>query len=352
MRKWHSCRRRRAAAPDAVWDFRTRTSSPFSPLPERLPTKSRCAFALGSCNSTRGYVPAIIAPDPNLLHAPASCMLTAYPCVARRTHACYHQRHTILIPVAAVSGLESVAQQVACATTSLQQAWLSADTSLLGYGTEERQIAPGPGGTPTIQVDPMTPPSPPEARPRPVVLVAAASVTATSSATATSDGRVDGRMGLAAAAPVVCSSTPVGSQPLGNRPLVLPSNPKRGANGPLAQEQAAALVQAAAIRAAQAASTSYDQPPSKRPMYKARGMAPRGLTQSTGPVYASCRETRARASSTPLSLPSSLRGIPICLMCIAWCATLPSCAGRPACSTCSSLCSRYPLRWSSRRRSW
>ena len=236
-------------------------------------------------------------------------MLTAYPCVARRAHACY-QRHTILIPVAAVIGLESVAQQVACATTSLQQAWLSADTSLLGYGTEERQIAPGPGGTPTIQVDPMTPPSP-EAR-RPVVLVAAAA-----SVTATSDGRVDGRMGLAAAAPVVCSSTHVGSQPLGNRPLVLPSNPKRGANGPLAQEQAAALVQAAAIRAAQAASTSYDQPPSKRPMYKARGMAPRGLTQSTGPVYASCRETRACASSTPLSLPSSLRVIPICLMCIA-----------------------------------
>jgi NAD-dependent dihydropyrimidine dehydrogenase PreA subunit len=96
-------------------------------------------------------------------------MLTAYPCVARRAHACYHQRHTILIPVTAVSGLESVAQQVACATTSLQQAWLSADTSLLGYGTEERQVAPGPGGTPTIQVDPMTPPSPPEARPRPVV---------------------------------------------------------------------------------------------------------------------------------------------------------------------------------------
>ena len=274
-------------------------------------------------------------------------MLTAYPCFAYRARACF-QCHTILIPAASVIGRESVAQHVACATTSLQQAWLSADTSLLGYGTEERQIAPGPGGTPTIQVDPMTPPSPP----RPVVLVAAASVTATSSATATSDGRVDGRMGLAAAAPVVCSSTPVGSQPLGNRPLVLPSNPKRGANGPLAQEQAAALVQAAAIRAAQAASTSYDQPPSKRPMYKARGMAPRGLTQSTGPVYASCRETRARASSTPLSLPPSLRGIPIRLMCIAWCATLPSCAGRPACSTCSSLCSRYPLRWSSRRRSW
>ena len=90
-------------------------------------------------------------------------MLTAYPCVARRAHACYHQRHTILIPVAAVSGLESVAQQVACATTSLQQAWLSADTSLLGYGTEGRQIAnqiaPEPGGTPLMEVDPMTLPA-------------------------------------------------------------------------------------------------------------------------------------------------------------------------------------------------
>ena len=207
-------------------------------------------------------------------------MLTAYPCVARRAHACY-QRHTILIPVA---------QQVACATTSLQQAWLSADTSLLGYGTEERQIAPEPGGTLPMQVDPMTPPSPPEARPRPVVLVAAA----------TSDGRLDGHMSLAAAPPAAGSSMPVSNGPLGNRPLVQPSNPKRGANGPLAQEQAAVLVQAAAIRAAQAASTSYDQSPSKRPMYKPRGMAPRGLTQSTGPVYASCRETRARAPSTPL----------------------------------------------------
>jgi len=274
-------------------------------------------------------------------------MLTAYPCVAYRARACF-QCHTILIPAASVVGRESVAQHVACATTSLQQAWLSADTSLLGYGTEGRQIAnqiaPEPGGTPLMEVDPMTLPAVP---PRPVVLVAAAL-----SGTATSDGRVDGRIGLAAAAPAAGNSTPVSHGPLGNRPLVLPSNPKRGANGPLAQEQAAAQVQAAAIRAAQAASTSYDQPPSKRPMYKARGMAPRGLTQSTGPVYASCRETRARASSTPLSLPSSLRGIPICLMCIAWCATLPSCAGRPACSTCSSLCSRYPLRWSSRRRSW
>jgi hypothetical protein len=232
-------------------------------------------------------------------------MLTAYPCVARRAHACY-QRHTILIPVA---------QQVACATTSLQQAWLSADTSLLGYGTEERQIAPEPGGTLPMQVDPMTPPSPPEARPRPVVLVAAAA-----SGTATSDGRLDGHMGLAAAAPAAGNSTPVGNRPLGNRPLVLPSNPKRGANGPLAQEQAAVLVQAAAIRAAQAASTSYDQSPSKRPMYKPRGMAPRGLTQSTGPVYASCRETRARAPShrprsLPAPLPTSLRVILLCLMC-------------------------------------
>ena len=227
-------------------------------------------------------------------------MLTAYPCVARRAHACY-QRHTILIPVA---------QQVACATTSLQQAWLSADTSLLGYGTEERQIAPEPGGTLPMQIDPMTPPSPPEARPRPVVLVAAA----------TSDGRLDGHMSLAAAPPAAGSSMPVSNGPLGNRPLVQPSNPKRGANGPLAQEQAAALVQAAAIRAAQAASTSYDQPPSKRPMYKARGMAPRGLTQSTGPVYASCRETRARAPShrprsLPAPLPTSLRVILLCLMC-------------------------------------
>ena len=227
-------------------------------------------------------------------------MLTAYPCVARRAHACY-QRHTILIPVA---------QQVACATTSLQQAWLSADTSLLGYGTEERQIAPEPGGTLPMQVDPMTPPSPPEARPRPVVLVAAA----------TSDGRLDGHMSLAAAPPAAGSSMPVSNGPLGNRPLVQPSNPKRGANGPLAQEQAAVLVQAAAIRAAQAASTSYDQPPSKRPMYKPRGMAPRGLTQSTGPVYASCRETRARAPShrprsLPAPLPTSLRVILLCLMC-------------------------------------
>ena len=227
-------------------------------------------------------------------------MLTAYPCVARRAHACY-QRHTILIPVA---------QQVACATTSLQQAWLSADTSLLGYGTEGRQIAPEPGGPPPMEVDPMTPPSPPEARPRPVVLVAAA----------TSDGRLDGHMSLAAAPPAAGSSMPVSNGPLGNRPLVQPSNPKRGANGPLAQEQAAALVQVAAIRAAQAASTSYDQPPSKRPMYKARGMAPRGLTQSTGPVYASCRETRARAPShrprsLPAPLPTSLRVILLCLMC-------------------------------------
>ena len=181
-------------------------------------------------------------------------MLTAYPCVARRAHACY-QRHTILIPVA---------QQVACATTSLQQAWLSADTSLLGYGTEERQIAPEPGGTLPMQVDPMTPPSPPEARPRPVVLVAAAA-----SGTATSDGRLDGHMSLAAAPPAAGSSMPVSNGPLGNRPLVQPSNPKRGANGPLAQEQAAALVQVAAIRAAQAASTSYDQPMTSPP--------PRGL---------------------------------------------------------------------------
>ena len=230
-------------------------------------------------------------------------------CRASRPCSCY-QRHTILIPVASVVGLESVAQQVACATTSLHQAWLSADTSLLGYGTEGRQIAPEPGGPPPMEVDPMTPPSPPEARPRPVVLVAAA----------TSDGRLDGHMSLAAAPPAAGSSMPVSNGPLGNRPLVQPSNPKRGANGPLAQEQAAALVRAAAIRAAQAASTSYDQPPSKRPMYKPRGMAPRGLTQSTGPVYASCRETRARAPShrprsLPAPLPTSLRVILLCLMC-------------------------------------
>ena len=236
---------------------------------------------------------------------------------------------------------------MACATTSLQQAWLSADTSLLGYGTEGSQIAPEPGGMPPMEVDPMTPPAVP---PRPVVLVAAAA-----SGNAISDGRSDGHMGLAAAPPAAGNSTPVSNGPLGNRPLVQPSNPKRGANGPLAQEQAAALVQVAAIRAAQAASTSYDQPPSKRPMYKARGMAPRGLTQSTGPVYASCRETRARAphlaTSTPLSptSPAPLSESPLlCLMCT----TLPSCAGLPACSTCSSLCSRYPRRWSSRRRSW
>ena len=241
----------------------------------------------------------------------APCMLTAYPCVACRARACY-QRHTILIPAASVVGLESVAQHMACATTSLQQAWLSADTSLLGYGTEGSQIAPEPGGMPPMEVDPMTPPAVP---PRPVVLVAAAA-----SGNAISDGRSDGHMGLAAAPPAAGNSTPVSNGPLGNRPLVQPSNPKRGANGPLAQEQAAVLVQAAAIRAAQAASTSYDQSPSKRPMYKPRGMAPRGLTQSTGPVYASCRETRARAPShrprsLPAPLPTSLRVILLCLMC-------------------------------------
>ena len=272
-------------------------------------------------------------------------MLTAYPCVAYRARACF-QCHTILIPAASVVGRESVAQHVACATTSLQQAWLSADTSLLGYGTEGRQIAnqiaPEPGGTPLMEVDPMTLPAVP---PRPVVLVAAAL-----SGTATSAGRVDGRIGLAAAAPAAGNSTPVSHGPLGNRPLVLPSNPKRGANGPLAQEQAAAQVQAAAIRAAQAASTSYDQPPSKRPMYKARGMAPRGLTQSTGPVYASCRDTRARTPSTPLS-PLLSRSHPLVPE-VHRCTTLSSCAGRPACSTCSSLCSRYPQRWSFRRRLW
>ena len=83
MRKgYHSGRRRRAAGPNALRDFRTRTSSPFSPLPEQLSTKSRCAFA--RVPSQHGAVPQRSLPlTPRSFTLPASCMLTAYPCVSR-----------------------------------------------------------------------------------------------------------------------------------------------------------------------------------------------------------------------------------------------------------------------------
>jgi hypothetical protein len=81
MRKGHSCRRWRAAGLVVLRNFRTRTSSPFSPLPERSSTKSRCAFARHSSHHPRvstGFVPASIARD-QVMHVTCSLHADSIP---------------------------------------------------------------------------------------------------------------------------------------------------------------------------------------------------------------------------------------------------------------------------------
>ncbi len=169
---------------------------------------------------------------------------------------------------AASGSLESVVAQQACATTSLQQAWLAADTSWSACGAEVHQPGPDQLGTPPMEVEPTTLTAPSKDAP---------ATAAADSGTAASDDQ----MAIEVAAGV---TLPTANGPLNASPLA-PSHPQRGANGRLAQEEAAEQVQAAA-RAAQAESKA----PSKRPAYKGRGtVSSRGPTQSTGAVYASRR---------------------------------------------------------------